>query len=319
MIYKSNTYDPYRNLAAEETLLMLDREGTDLYVWRNAKTVVIGKHQNAWAECNTQALEERDGGHLARRLSGGGAVYHDINNLNFTFLVPKSKYDLDRQSNVLLNAVRSVGINAEKTGRNDLTVNGKKFSGNAFCFKGEKAYHHGTLMINVDIPKMVEYLTVDPEKIISKGIASVRSRVVNLAELQPELTADMMETALCQAFLKEYGGSSIIHDVEDLDGLNELSKKYSSWDWKYGESPKFDVKIKNRAAWGGIEIYLSLYDGAITNVTVHTDAMDTNIGDELLEILKGCVYKKDEMAKRIAQLTAGDEIKRDIIAWVTEM
>ncbi len=321
MIYKSNTYDPYRNLAAEELLMMAERESTDLYVWRNSKTVVVGKHQNAWAECNTQALEERDGGHLARRLSGGGAVYHDVNNLNFTFFVPKSQYDLGRQTGVILDAARSLGINAEKTGRNDLTVDGKKFSGNAFCFKGEKAYHHGTIMIDVDVPKMVEYLTVDPEKIISKGIASVRSRVINLAEVCPGLTPDIMEQALCTAFLKEYGGSSIIHDIEELKlcGLDELTKKYSSWEWKYGESPRFDVKLKNRATWGGMEIYLSLHDGVINNVTVHTDAMDTSIAEELLTVLKGCTYKKDEMLKRIACLTVGDDIKKDIAAWITEL
>ncbi|NLD87821.1 MAG: lipoate--protein ligase [Clostridiales bacterium] len=320
MIYRSSITDPFKNLAAEEYLLMRPHDGVDLYVWRNASTVVIGKNQNAWAECNIQALEERDGGHLARRLSGGGAVYHDIDNLNFTFLMPKDEYDLSRQADVILRAVRSLDIDAEKTGRNDLTVQGRKFSGNAFCFRGERAFHHGTLLINTDIEKMLEYLTVDPEKIASKSIASVRSRVINLSELRPGLTTDKMEQALCIEYLKEYGGSSIIHDTKELEceELQRLRAKYASWEWRFGETPKFDMCIKNRAGWGGIEIYLALEEGIITNVAVITDAMDTSIADELEEVLKDCSFRFEDMIKRISLLSCDETIKRNIIEWITE-
>ena len=178
-------FNPYENLALEEMLLThVPKESCILYLWQNQKTVVIGKNQNAWKECRFQELEA-DGGHLARRLSGGGAVFHDLGNLNFTFLIPSSDYDLSKQMSVILEAVRSLGIDAQKSGRNDVTVDGKKFSGNAFCQKGGNSYHHGTLMLRVDTQKVARYLNVSEKKLRSKGVSSVTSRVCNLCDFIP--------------------------------------------------------------------------------------------------------------------------------------
>ena len=149
MIETKNT-DPRHNLALERYLTMHTEEGECiLYLWQNRKTVVIGRNQNAWKECRVDALT-RDGGFLVRRLSGGGAVFHDLGNLNFTFCVRKADYDLPRQLEVILRAVRKLDIHAEKTGRNDITVDGRKFSGNAFFESGDFCYHHGTIMLSVD-------------------------------------------------------------------------------------------------------------------------------------------------------------------------
>jgi lipoate-protein ligase A len=186
----SKSVDPWYNLALEEYLLKHVRRGeVVLYLWQNNHTVVIGKHQNAWKECNCKLLEQ-DGGRLARRLSGGGAVYHDLGNLNFTMVMDRKLYDLEKQLTVILQAVRGLEIRAEFTGRNDLAIEGRKFSGNAFCFKSERAYHHGTLMVDTDLECLTRYLQAPQSKLVAKGagIASVRSRVINLASIRSGLT-----------------------------------------------------------------------------------------------------------------------------------
>ena len=154
-VYESEGFDPYRNLAIEQHLLETVLGGCCLlYLWRNERTVVIGRNQNAWAECRTTLLSE-EGGRLARRLSGGGAVYHDLGNLNFTFLMRTEDYDLDRQLNVIQTACRLGGIETERSGRNDLLADGRKFSGNAFYRHEGRSYHHGTLLVDTDMNRMV--------------------------------------------------------------------------------------------------------------------------------------------------------------------
>ena len=192
--------DPYENLALEAYLLERVPPGECiLYLWQNQRTVVIGRNQHASNECRIQALEA-DGGHLVRRLSGGGAVYHDLGNLNFTFLTVRRDYDVARQTETILQAVRALGIPAEKNGRNDLTAAGGKFSGHAYYQTGEQCYHHGTLMVSVDLSPLAAYLQVSPLKLEAKGVKSVRARVVNLTQFRPELTIAQLRQALVEAF-----------------------------------------------------------------------------------------------------------------------
>ncbi|MEG1942884.1 MAG: lipoate--protein ligase [Angelakisella sp.] len=208
---------PYENIALEELLLdtVLPQECI-LYLWQNRRTVVIGRNQNCRGECRMAQLEA-DGGYLARRLSGGGAVFHDMGNLNFTFLVQSEDYDLDRQLEVILRAVRSLGIAAEKSGRNDITADGRKFSGNAFYTKGNRKYHHGTIMIDADLDNLSRYLTVSPDKLAAKGVKSVRSRVINLRELNPAVTVESVKTALIAAFGELYGLCPLPLDSSRID------------------------------------------------------------------------------------------------------
>ena len=199
-VIKSNLNDPHRNLAAEEFLTANIGEGTEiLFLWQNAATVVIGKNQNSRAECNLERMEG-DGVLLSRRLSGGGAVFHDLGNLCFSFISHEKIHNVTRQLSVIANACRAFGIDAKPTGRNDIEADGRKFSGNAFYSVGENKCHHGTVLISADKSRLANYLTVSKTKLEAKGIKSVRSRVVNLTELVPEMTVEAFEQALISAF-----------------------------------------------------------------------------------------------------------------------
>ena len=309
-IYMTTSTDPWKNLGVEEYLLNTQAVPT-LYLWQNDRTVVIGRHQNAWAECDVKALEDF-GGKLARRLSGGGAVYHDLGNLNFTFILPNDVFDRARQNRVILNAVRAVGIHAEANGRNDLTADGRKFSGHAFCTRGANSYHHGTLMVASDLERLTSFLTVDASKLASKAVSSVRSRVVNLRELSPELGIVELAQALTDAFVAEYGEAECFNVEKDLKNaeIEELGRKYASWDWRFGETPRFDARFKTRFPWGGVEVQLELRDAKVERAKVYTDALDTEFAGELEEKLVGTAFDaaavREKVAGEVGEWLAGE-------------
>lgn len=304
-IIHTSTKDPWWNLAVEEFLLTRVEPGQCiLYLWQNRNTVVIGRNQNPWRECRSELLET-EGGKLARRLSGGGAVFHDDGNLNFTFIAGRGVYDLDRQMETILKAVGNLGINAVKSGRNDLTADGRKFSGNAFYIRGNSAYHHGTILVSADFDKMARYLQVSEDKMRSKGIKSVQSRVVNLTEFVPRLTVTEVARAMTDSFRTLYGCTApteyCITDVkEDREAVEELYSKYSSWAWRYGETNDFDVELKNRFAWGGVEIGLKIENGVVREAKVFSDAMEEAYVAALPDVITGCPYDSKELSKRLA-------------------
>ena len=308
-LYESTGFDPYRNLAIEQHLLEQVEPGCCiLYLWQNQNTVVIGKNQNAWKECRTAALEQ-DGGHLARRLSGGGAVFHDLGNLNFTFLVPQWDYDLDRQFSVIQEAVRSFGIPVEKSGRNDVLSAGRKFSGNAFYRNGTQAYHHGTLLVDVDMQKMGRYLNPSKAKLQSKGVDSVRSRVVNLRELNPNVTIECLKTAMAEAFAKVYGLTPewIGDDVLDGAYVESLCQRNSSWEWLYGRKIPFTFEWEDRFSWGGVQVALQVENGIVLQAKVYSDAMDWSMAPTLEKALTNCHFSQEALRNGIASAKTGVE------------
>lgn len=308
-LYESAVFNPHHNLAVEQHLLERVKPGCCiLYLWQNQNTVVIGRNQNAWSECRTSLLEE-EGGHLARRLSGGGAVFHDLGNLNFTFLVHQEDYDLDRQFSVIQEAVRSFGIPAEKSGRNDVLSDGRKFSGNAFYRNGTQAYHHGTLLVDVDMQKMGRYLNPSKAKLQSKGVASVRSRVVNLRELNPDVTIEGMKTAMAEAFSKVYGLPAVrlYPSMLDKSYVDSLCQKNGSWEWLYGQKTSFTFQWEERFSWGEIQLNLQVQDGRIAKAKVYSDAMDWSIAPKLEKALTGCRFSRDALREAIAAAETGVE------------
>ena len=308
--------NPYENLALEEYLLDRTEEGLAiLYLWQNSQTVVIGYNQNPWAECRVKQLEE-DGGHLARRLSGGGAVFHDMGNLNFTFLLPEKDFDTARQTEVISKAASSYGLDVEKTGRNDILIGGRKFSGNAFFKRKGKAYHHGTLMISADLANLGHYLTVPKDKLEFKGVKSVKSRVANLTEFNPDVTVSGMIERLTDAFGQVYGVSPEIFDGDHFKcrELDALTEKYSSWQWKYGRNLPFDNEISGRFAWGGINIRLHAEGGVIKTAQVFSDSMDSAIMSHLPSVFENIPYSSAKMAEAVRKLAElqGDGLEYEL-------
>ena len=319
---ESHETSPYQNLAVEEHLLLHCAEKECiLYLWQNQHTIVIGRNQNAWKECLVSKLEE-EGGHLVRRLSGGGAVYHDLVNLNFTFLVRKENYDVERQTRVILNAVRKLGIHAEKSGRNDILIDGKKFSGNAYYEQGNHCYHHGTLMVNVNLGELSKYLTVSKEKLKSKGVDSVKARVTNLKEFAPELTVELLKEKLLEAFEEEYNLKAEIIEVEDLneDEIRKGKDKFSSWDWIFGRKIDFQHELSNRFSWGQLALQFQVKDGKIEDVIAFSDAMKPEPIRQLSGYLKGVRYRKESICAELALYWSEDKSEeamvKDVIDWI---
>ena len=338
--------DPYENLALEQTLLERVEEGECiLYLWQNARTVVIGRNQNPWKECRTALLEE-EGGHFARRLSGGGAVFHDLGNLNFTFLMREEDYDLSRQLTVIERACRSLGVPAERSGRNDLLADGRKFSGNAFYHHLGRAYHHGTLMVDVDLDRVQRYLSPSKAKLAAKGVDSVRSRVVNLKEFVPDLTVDDLKTALVSAFASVYDvgtspacppirknlpnlslrdqsadwswqsvlPSSVQTLTPDKFDLGELRAKYASDAWLYGPRLPFTLSVEDRFPWGGVELQLNVNEGVIQSAKVYTDAMDETLAPRLEAALGGCPLRLPALQARLEAMETSQEQRQNLLS-----
>lgn len=308
--------NPYENLALEEYLMdTVAPDACILYLWQNRHTVVIGQNQNAWQECKVKELEE-DGGFLARRLSGGGAVYHDLGNLNFTFLVPRAQYDVDRQCQVIAKAVASYGLDAQRSGRNDILVDGRKFSGNAFYKRGQNAYHHGTLLIDVDMSQLSRYLNVQADKLQSKGVRSVVSRVANLREFCGAITIENMKDRLVEAFGQVYGASPQPLGSGGLDWqrIQQLADRNASWQWRLGKKMPFDQEFSTRFSWGGVEIHLSVDQGRVCAVQVYSDAMDSNFMGALPGAWVGLPYASTALNRALEELLADQELGYEVNA-----
>ena len=305
LVLMGDSDNPWHNLAVEALLFeTLGVSNRVLYLWQNRNTVVIGRHQNAWKECRVKLLED-EGGRLARRSSGGGAVFHDLGNLNFSFVLPRSEYDVRRQLEVVRRAVARFGIGAQFTGRNDLVISGSgaKFSGNAFRFSGNTALHHGTIMVRVDTDRLVRYLAPDDGKLKAKGIDSVRARVANLSDLNPEITIPLLTEALREAFSGEYGPADAL-PVAALDAgrLAALEAEYAAWDFRLGKALPFDATLERRFNWGGVTLELNLKGGRVASARVYSDAMDEAMVSALAPALADARYENKALGAALCAL-----------------
>ncbi len=323
-VHTEKETEPIHNLAVESVLLDNVPQGACiLYLWQNRKTVVIGKNQNLWAQCRPEILE-LEGGKAVRRLSGGGAVYHDMGNLNFTFITHKTDYDTAKQTDVVLKAVSKLGIRAEKTGRNDLTAaDGRKFSGHAYYKNGSRCYHHGTIMVDVDSEALSRYLTVSADKLKGKGVDSVRSRVVNLVELEPSITIDSLKNAMINAFEDVYGMKSqpVPENLVKADEIAEKMAFLGSDSFRLGSNMSFDWTAKKRFPWGGAEISLQVEGGYVKNAVCYSDAMREDVLSQVADAIKCSRFEASSVCERIINIPSDEEgknILNDISAMLKE-
>ena len=298
-VLQETSLDPAHNLAVESALLNDAHPGVcTLYLWQNQHTVVIGRNQDAWRECRVAELMA-EGGTLARRPTGGGAVFHDLGNLNFSFIVPQEDYDVARQLSVILEALQTFGLHAEASGRNDITLNGLKFSGNAFLQQSGYCLHHGTLLVAVDMNQLSRYLKPSELKLKSKGIVSVQSRVTNLSDACESITVQALREALPAALGAVYGVPIDQRPTfnEENKAFHAFEEKYRSKAWILGQNMEFSCVVHERFPWGEARLGVNLREGIIVDAVLYTDAMDASLTAAMQETLVGRAFTRDVLER----------------------
>ncbi len=305
----SRNNSPYANLAAEEYLTE-NVDSPTLFLWVNFPSVIVGKFQNIYSECDLGYM--RSNGILpVRRTTGGGAVYHDLGNLNYSFIMPNSEYDVKRQNKVISDALTGFGIEPRFGGRNDLEILGRKAGGAAY-FKGAKnSLHHGTLLISLDLSEAERALTPNKLKLAAKGVDSVRRRIINLSDLNSDITAEKLIDALLRSFGSGYGVSREVHYNEKE--LAEKEAKFSSDEYVYGLNPPFDVTLEGRLSVGTVALSLSVKRGVIEDCLLTGDFLDESLPERIKSVVLNRKYTdlKDifsvsETLSEFARLTEGD-------------
>ncbi|NMA22679.1 MAG: lipoate--protein ligase [Spirochaetales bacterium] len=296
-IYVATSHDCAANLAGEAYLMGLDHDRT-LYLWENDPCIVIGRFQNPWAECNLAKMEE-DGVRLVRRQSGGGAVYHDRGNLIFTFIGDKGTASRVENFDLLLTALANIGLKCELSGRNDITMDGKKISGNAFQNTATKFCHHGTLLVRGNLLVMGDYLTPSSTKLASKAVKSVASRVGNLSEGRSDVTNDMVKEALIAEFNRRYGHTEPVEmDFTSLPEAQANYHRFGDYEQILKKSPPFTHAIEHRFDWGEVTMQLQVEESVIADVHIYTDALDTSIVERTTLLLAGIPYTAEAALDR---------------------
>lgn len=303
LIVKNSNTKPEFNLALEEYLLKNKTE--DIFMlWRNEPAIIVGRNQNALEEINIDCVKENNI-HVIRRLTGGGAVFHDLGNINFTFIESqkeKSFNNYEMFTKPIINFLNTLGVPAVFSGRNDLLINGMKFSGNAQTVYKNRIMHHGTLLFKANMSKLSEALKVNPLKIQSKGIKSIRSRVTNISEYLPQMEVEEFIERLQKYIIK----TSVNVDMynlkdEDITNTNELVRvKYGTWEWNFGTSPEYNFKKSMRFNCGIVEVFMTVTEGIIKSIVISGDFFGSR------EIA--------ELEKMLCDKPHNDEIIRNIVS-----
>lgn len=298
MVYlETGSTDPYYNLAFEDYVLTNRREGDYLILWQNDNTIVIGRNQNTEAEINRHVVEER-GIRVVRRQTGGGAVYHDLGNLNYSFITDSGELEtlsFKQFTEPVVRALRALGADAEASGRNDILISGRKVSGTAQRVLKNRVLHHGTLLYDSDPQAVADALNVDPEKFRDKASKSVRSRIGNIRDYirDPQMSLSEFWAYLKTALAESQVVPGDLTDVEKEAIRTLRDEKYVTWDWNFGASPAFDMRRKRRFSGGGLEVLAQVDKGYIQALTFYGDFLATEPLEPVTESLVGCAFTKE--------------------------
>ncbi|KAF8076802.1 hypothetical protein FPV67DRAFT_433361 [Lyophyllum atratum] len=327
-IYISNSTNPYFNLTLEDWLFRHKApEEPLLLVYRDEPCVIIGRNQNPWKEVNFEALRERPGVPFIRRRSGGGTVYHDLGNTNFSIHLPRQEFNRQATAQVVLRAVRSLGINARVNDRNDICVGQDKVSGSAYKIVNNRAYHHGTMLISSRLDNLGDLLRTKKDTMITKGVASVRSPVCNLQQFSREITHETFTAAVVDEFRKEYGITSaaqIMDESDDLTSIEYIRKgiaELPSWDWAYGQTPEFTYTVDHTFPWGSVTAEFRSKHGIIDACALRVS--NTRLKDPEVEVLTALGRRLE--GKRygfLGDLSEGEERfgpQHDVLTWISEI
>lgn len=299
-VYVSAITDPILNSCVEKYLIHHSTPKTQtLYMWRNDPSVFIGRNQNPFRECNLLNMQQ-DSIPLIRRLSGGGCVYHDLGNTNFSFISNYENHDRLNNFNIIINALKPFGIDAQIKGRNDLVVGDKKISGSAYILDNNKFIHHGTLLLNLNVNSLLKYLNPNKKKLESKSIQSAQARVTNLINLNPNIDHDNVIKNITNVFFAGENGKinlitqTLVNDVFMLDPFFvSMYKKYTDWNWIYGSTTLFEYNIENYFNWGMINVTIKCDKGIIEDIGIESDSLYPDMIDITQKHLVGKRFGAD--------------------------
>ena len=323
--YISKTHDTAFNIALEEYCFKQLKDEDEIFLlWINEPSIIVGKYQNTIEEINTEYTREK-GIHVIRRISGGGAVYHDLNNLNYTIISNRDKnqegFNFKEFSKPIIETLAELGVKAEFTGRNDLEIDGQKFCGNAQAYIKDRVMHHGCLLFNVDFSALGDALKVSKDKIESKGVKSVRSRVTNiLPHLKTPITVEEFGDKIMEYMKKQYPDmKEYVFSKEELDYITKRAEIKRSWEWNYGESPEFNITRGKRFKNGRIQIFADVENSKIKSIKFYGDFFGMNEDlTELENLLVGAKYTPEAIRERLKEVNIGEYFSKFTLDEVVE-